>query len=215
MTSRLLLSSVLLAVVNLLPLAGVLFFGWSVYEILLLFWAENLVIGLYTIARFVTLYRRNGDGRTLLLIPFFCMHYGMFTLVHGIFVVALFRPDDHISSQAGMSLWIPLLALLISHGASYAMNFIGNREYQRVESKEVMVAPYRRVVILHLTIILGGMLVMWLGAPVYALALLIALKVFIDIVTHYREHRVEEEAQARRQADPDGREDSHIFRRWD
>jgi hypothetical protein len=214
-THRLLLTTILLVAVNLLPLAGVLFFNWSVYEILLLFWAENLVIGLYAIARLVTLYRRNGDGRTLLLIPFFCVHFGLFTLVHGIFVMAIFRPEDHVSGQAGMSLWIPFLALLISHGASYVMNFLGNREYNRMEGGDVMFAPYRRVIILHLTIIFGGALVMWLGEPVFALTLLVVLKIVIDIVTHHKEHMDKKEAEARRQANPEGREDAHIFRRWD
>ncbi len=213
MTQRLLLSTTLLIMVNLLPLAGVVYFGWSVYEIVLLFWAENLVIGFYTVARFISLYRRNGDGRVLFLIPFFCVHYGGFTLVHWIFVLALFRPDDHVSGQAAMGMWIPFLALLVSHGVSYVLNFLGGREYQETTGQDVMIAPYRRVIILHLTILGGGMLVMALGEPVLALMLLVVLKIVIDVVTHRNEHKRKREAEQRERET--GRADSDVFRSWD
>ncbi len=213
MNNRLFLSSAFLVAVNLLPLAGVLFFGWSVYEVVLLFWAENLVLGLYAIARMVTLYRRNGDGRVLLLIPFFCFHFGVFTLVHGLFVMAMFRPEDHVAGATGMSLWVPFLALLISHGASYTMNFLGKQEYRGMKGEEVMVAPYKRVAILHVTILAGGFLVSALGQPAYALVLLVVLKIGIDVVTHVGEHRQRNAAEERKRET--GRADSDVFRTWD
>ena len=213
MHNRLLLTSAILVIGNLIPLAGVLFFGWSVYEIVLLFWAENLVVGGYAIARMVTLFRRNGDKRNLLLIPFFCFHFGMFTMVHLVFVISMFRPEDHVAGGTGMSLWIPFLALLISHGASYVMNFLGKQEYRGMDGEEVMMAPYKRVVILHVTILVGGFLVSALGQPAIALALLVGLKIVIDLVTHAREHREKRTAEeARRRT---GRADGDVFRSWD
>ncbi len=206
------LSASFLVAVNLLPLAGVLFFGWSVYEILLLFWAENLVIGLYAIARMLTLLRCNGDRRVLLLIPFFCVHFGIFTAAHGALVVGLFRPEDHVSEGAAMSLWIPFLALLVSHGVSFVTNFLGKQEYRGLRGEEAMLAPYRRVIILHVTLLGGGWLIDALGEPVYALALLVLLKIFIDCAGHLREHRerVEKEERIRKT----GRADSDVFRDW-
>ena len=213
MHNRLLLTSAILVIGNLIPLAGVLFFGWSVYEIVLLFWAENLVVGGYAIARMVTLYRRNDDRRNLLLIPFFCFHFGTFTMVHLMFVIRMFRPEDHVAGSTGMSLWIPFLALLISHGASYVVNFIGKQEYRGMDGGEVMVAPYKRVVILHVTILVGGFLVGALGQPAIALALLVGLKIVIDLVTHAREHRERKTAKEARQKT--GRADGDVFRPWD
>jgi len=32
---------------NLVPLFGVLFFGWSISTILILYWSENAIIGFY------------------------------------------------------------------------------------------------------------------------------------------------------------------------
>ncbi len=213
MKDRLILSTLLLVAVNLLPLAGVLFFGWSVYEVVLLFWAENLVIGLYTVARMVTLLRRNGDRRMLLLIPFFCLHFGAFTLGHLVFVIFMFRPEDFAAGGTGLSLWIPFLSLLVSHGASYVMNFLGKQEYRGMDGQDAMLAPYKRVIILHVTILGGGLLVSALGQPVIALALLVVLKIVIDVIGHVREHRMRKAAEERKQKT--GRADSDVFRTWD
>ncbi|WP_019591862.1 DUF6498-containing protein [Thioalkalivibrio sp. ALE20] len=211
MRDRVLVTSLLLVAVNGLPLAGVVFFDWTVYEVLLLFWAENLVIGLFTVTRFVTLARRKGENRAWFMAPFFLFHYGMFTMVHGIFVVTMFRPDDHAASDFG--LMIPFLALLLSHGTSYVLNFIGRREYESVTANEVMVAPYKRIVVLHVTILAGGGLVTYLGSPMAALALLVVLKTAIDVFTHVREHRRKRAAERRERET--GRADSHVFRLWE
>ena len=52
-----------------------------------------------------------------------------------------------------------------------------------------MIEPYRRVGLLHLTLILGGFAVMALGKPVYALVVLVAVKIAVDLRAHLRERR--------------------------
>ena len=52
-----------------------------------------------------------------------------------------------------------------------------------------MFAPYGRLVILHLTILLGAFAIMVIGAPVGAVAVLVALKTAMDLGFHLREHR--------------------------
>ena len=52
-----------------------------------------------------------------------------------------------------------------------------------------MTAPYGRVVVLHVTVLVGGGLVMALGSPIWALVLLVALKSAIDLAAHRRSHR--------------------------
>jgi hypothetical protein len=36
---------------NLLPLAGVLFGGWTVWEVLLVYWIESGIVGLFSVPR--------------------------------------------------------------------------------------------------------------------------------------------------------------------
>ena len=188
-TRGLYLTGTVLVLANLIPLAGVLFFGWSVFELILLFWAENLIIGVLYIARFVTLYRLRNDGSMLFYIPFFCFHFGIFCLVHLVFVLWMFRPEDP-AAWSLLALMIPFTVLVVSHVLSYKVNFIGQGEYRRVGIEDLMIGPYRRVAVLHVVILVGGGLTQWLGEPLVALLMLIIGKIAIDLGAHLREHRI-------------------------
>jgi hypothetical protein len=183
---------------NLFPLAGVIFLDWDVFPLLVLFWMENLVIGIYTVIKMLLIPSANANrAAKLSLIPFFCLHYGIFTLVHGIFVFVLFGGFfvGETTSADAASRNIPDyqlgwggLVLLISHGVSLFRNYIGEGEYKQANLNQVMGQPYGRVVILHLTILFGGFLIMLLGSPLIGLILLVVLKTAIDIRTHLKEH---------------------------
>lgn len=40
-----------LTAANLIPVVGVLWLGWQVFALLLLFWLENVVVGAFTVLR--------------------------------------------------------------------------------------------------------------------------------------------------------------------
>jgi ABC-type xylose transport system permease subunit len=128
---------------------------------------------------------------------FFAFHYGMFWVVHGLFVFALFGGSGNPFSETGdpftgqLPAWWTLAAvsLLLSHGVSFVTNFLGKREYLAVSSQQQMGEPYSRVVVLHVTILGGGFLIEILGTPVAALVLLVVLKTAIDLRAHLKEHR--------------------------
>jgi hypothetical protein len=52
-----------------------------------------------------------------------------------------------------------------------------------------MFAPYGRLFVLHITIILGGIAIAITGAPAAAVAVLVMLKTAMDIGFHLAEHR--------------------------
>jgi hypothetical protein len=183
---------VALVAANLLPLAGVLWFGWSMWTILAIYWAENGIVGFYNVLKMAAL---PGIGK-LGTIPFFVIHYGMFWLVHGIFVLSLptfvaFEPtvDRPVVGVEIGNVAFAALALFVSHGLSYGFNFIRGGEYRRTTAAELMFAPYRRVVILHLTILFGAFAVIMFGAQVLPLVILVGLKTAMDLGFHLREHR--------------------------
>jgi hypothetical protein len=189
-----------LLLANLIPLAGVLAFDWDVFALVFLFWLENVVVGGFNVLRMFWVQR--GAERTplakVVVIPFFCFHYGMFTAVHGVFVFALFGSgfsgDLFPSVQMVMqvidehALWVAVGALVLSHAFSFVRNYVSEGEYRRVTLQQLMSQPYARVVVLHIAIIGGGFLVMALGAPVLGLLLLVVLKVAVDVSAHLREH---------------------------
>ncbi|MFA4817798.1 MAG: DUF6498-containing protein [Parcubacteria group bacterium] len=189
-------SAIILIVVNFIPLVGVLFFGWSLFAILFLYWLENWVVGLFNVFRMAkaqgTTVRTNTEINNVLankyskvtLIPFFILHYGMFTLIHGVFVFAVFGPPD-------IPFWSMITAgasLFVSHTVSYFSNFIGKGEYKNISPDALFGQPYKRIVIMHLTILAGGFLVKGLGAPIMALVVMIILKTAIDLFSHFKEH---------------------------
>jgi hypothetical protein len=84
-----------LLVANAIPLFGVLFLGWDAFYIVLLYWTENLVVGFYNVLKmvFAAVPHPIAHLGKLFLIPFFIVHYGGFTAVHGFFVLALFHDE--------------------------------------------------------------------------------------------------------------------------
>jgi hypothetical protein len=194
-------SVLLLLAANLVPLYGVLFLDWKVFPLLVLFWMENVIVGVFNVFKMI-LASPAKPGPWLakvVMVPFFCIHYGMFTLVHGFFVFALFggaffgdAPDldaaTVVQTMGAYQIGWAALALLLSHFISFAVNYIGKGEYKQSSLSDLMQQPYGRVVILHVTILLGGFLIGFLGSPVIALLLLIVLKMYIDVQAHLKEH---------------------------
>lgn len=196
--ARLRASTLALITANLMPLIGVLALNWDVTPIMIFYWAENLVVGFYNVLK---MRRAEGSiassGMTLndrpvretdrkAVILFFIMHYGMFTLVHGLFVMVMFGARFR---GALSELGLALLFLAASHGVSYRRNFIGRGEYQRASFTQLFWQPYPRVIIMHVTILLGGAWAQAKGSPVYALLVLVILKTAIDLALHLVERR--------------------------
>lgn len=192
---------IMLVLVNFIPVIGVLLWDWSILEVMLVFWAENVVIGVVNVIKIITVSTAGKKYSGLAVIPFFIFHYGLFTLVHGAFIFAFFGDGTYFDKGSiadgdmaymrslflpGGLLFIPALGLFISHLTSYFINFVGKKEYTNPEN--LMFQPYGRVVVLHLATLFGGGLIQFLGAPILALLLLIALKILLDIGAHLAEH---------------------------
>jgi hypothetical protein len=183
---------------------------WSAYEILLLYWAENLVIGVLQLARMATVLVLRREYEMLFTIPFFTIHYGGFALGHGLILSTLFGPilgvpgaDTAVAEPALLTvveaplrtlaspegLLLGLVLLAGSHLFSFVVNFLMGGEWRSVTPGRLMGEPYGRVIILHVVLIFGAWAVVALGAPVAALALLVVIKIAVDAVAHRRQHR--------------------------
>ena len=200
---RLHASSLALIAANLVPLYGVLALGWKVAPILVFYWVENLVIGFFNVVKMSCAQGAIANSRMTLngkpvtrdsrkaLMFFFALHYGGFTLGHGVFVMAMFSPG--LRDMLG-EMGLALLVLSVSHGFSYSRNFIGRGEYLIVPFTRLFWQPYARVIVMHMTIIGGGALAASLGSPLGALLVLVSLKTLIDLVAHRLERKKFSEA---------------------
>ncbi|TVR90177.1 MAG: hypothetical protein EA416_11715 [Trueperaceae bacterium] len=163
----------------------------------------------------VPLVHRLGAAGTAL---FFSVHYGLFWAVHGVFVRLLFGPGPGpfgafstgpgmglppglsgglpmtgepfgpVASAIGGGFALAVLSLVVSHGTSFVVNYLGQGEDRSLSPLALMQQPYGRVIVLHVTIIGGGFFAMFLGQPLLSLVLLIALKIGVDLHAHLREH---------------------------
>ena len=92
--------------------------------------------------------------------------------------------------------WIAAACIAASHLFSYFSNFIAAREYQRATVSALMTRPYGRIVVLHVSIILGAALIEWLGSPVAMLVVLVAAKIGLDLRFHLSERKQFEAAMS-------------------
>ena len=199
---------------NLLPLYGALFGGWSVLSILQVYWAENVIVGVLAVLEMLTLAVAGGSAwRALGALPsvvFFCVHYGMFTFVHGIFIYAIFgsgpfaharvlHPGDlqqlYLPFLPGHPLFYAAVTILLAHLNAFRANFIGAGEYRTLSIQQVMFRPYGRVMLLHVVLLLGGLLAQRTGSNIAALALLVMIKTASELVLYLR-HRAAAAARA-------------------
>lgn len=202
LAGRAAVSDIALIASNAVPLFGVLVAHWAVFPIILLYWCENVVIGAMNVVKMGIAYPQQPVLWLVkvFLIPFFCVHYGLFTGVHGVFVFSLFGGPhySHVSwptmpivlsaiRDAGIG-WA-IISLVGSHLVSFVWNFLIGGEFRRVLPIQLMSQPYARVVVLHVTLIFGGIAVMAIGAPVAALAVLVVVKTAVDLAAHRRERR--------------------------
>ena len=180
-----------LVVFNLLSLVIALYMGWEPALILFLYWAENVVVALWQIPRFfVANSNHPEDGYKLpnriFMTLFFLAHYGIFTYVHGVLVFSLFLHEDltqnNLLSTIGEThgLLLALLGLLVSHGVQFFSD-LANGSATSTPINEVMAQPYKRIVVLHMVVLLSGGLLMFLPYPMTSLVLLAVIKTGMDI----------------------------------
>jgi len=189
---------------NCLPILLALIFGWNVYDVVMFYWWENIIIGIYSICRI--LMASNGTAgiamSKLPLVLFFTFHYFFFCFIHLIFLRLFFQEGGPLAMngspfiesiseiwqlipQAGL---VGLMAIAISHGMSFFQNYIGKGEYKKSMPMLEMFRPYGRIVVMHVCIIFGGFAVMLFGSPIALVVLLMLLKTAVDLVAHVSSH---------------------------
>jgi len=205
-----------------LPLVGVLLLGWDWREVVLLYWFENISIGL---AMVVTLWRtahapsattpatapsaaapdpataqtaataptptatrqeptpydqtpntQNMEGPVAgtFLAGFFAMHYGMFTLVHGVFVLLLVGGImAPVESTTPINWWGVLTVWVIGTAVQLWAAIVG--PLPRLRGTMLMFSVYPRIFALHITVILAVFVILAFQWGAAAALLLIGL----------------------------------------
>ena len=176
---------------NLLALFIAYLYDWSLAELMLIYWAQSVIIGMSYVARMRSLdkfstenFQMNGKSvaptastkrQTAI---FFTVHYGFFHLGYLVFILA----------EAPGALFDLGFVLCT---AAFAFNHMFSYRYHRALDQAgtpnigtLMFTPYIRIVPMHLTIVLGGSLAGGDNLLLFGL-----LKTVADTLMHVVEHK--------------------------
>lgn len=197
--------------VDLLPIYGVIVWGWSAVPLVMLYWMENVIAGVMTIPRLVisgasfgAMGALGGVGLSL----FFVVHYGMFCLVHGTFLIAFASmaagPEAMQSSpfmdvfgmfrfglDSGLHVDWMIYAIIVFQLVVFFLEFILKGEWKRTNPAAEMMAPYGRIVVLHFGIFAGAGALFLLGQPMVGVLALILFRAAWGVVTNSKRFGME------------------------
>ncbi len=185
---------------NLVPAACVLLFGWNAGVLLLLYWAENVIIGGFNAVKMGlsgVAWGLAGLLMAAVMIPFFIFHYGLFSFVHGMFVVLIgmgprILPDMDASPFGLYELVMrlareepgfgrSLLAILAAQAVAFLFDWLIPGGPRKFNPMVQMLAPYPRIIVLHLTIMAAAIPVLLLASPAWAVLALALLKTVFEM----------------------------------
>ena len=191
---------------NLIPILGVLFLGWDAGAILILYWIENFIVGVFTLPRILFAQgpaapAGSAIGGTPLaervfMAAFFCVHYGMFWVGHGVFALTLaasFRSPAALSDnpvgavealasrEAAVSFLIAIGAMVVLHAFGFWREFLKTGLWRTATPGGEMFRPYGRLFVLHLTVLLGAFGLATLGAPAWTMIVLCVGKMVLEL----------------------------------
>lgn len=188
--------------VDLFPIIAVLTLGWGAAALVFLYWLENLIVGAVALAKMIAASMKDSPFGLLAMLflgPFFIVHYGMFCFVHGIFVAGFAElpiggnPDFTgptgliqlaFSSGAYMALFV--WAIIVLQAFLYVRDFILGQEYKRASVDQMMMAPYGRIIILHIAIFAGAFALESFGEPMWGMLGLIGLRAVWGVILAMR-----------------------------
>jgi hypothetical protein len=199
---------------NLIPLVGVIFYGWDAVLILALFWIENLIIGAFNVVKMLCVVVYRSEWSKLFLVVFFIIHYGLFWTGHGLFLWSILGFDsidpatvfgrelpgllDLAAEGAAIMasfismytpiIWLGLASLFLSHLVSFIEYFILRGELFNKNVNKLMSEPYKNVVALHAGLLGGAFLLDFFESPVWLLALIVLLKIIYDAQSQRERH---------------------------
>ena len=194
-------------VANLVPLVMALLGYWGVGEILLLYWLETGIVGVFTILRVLFAAAPGPAGgrltvnqlRTapasvtlplamaqwgifgkLLLSLFFAFPYALFMVMQG-YILYIFMA---IVGPYGWPLpavkW-GLLALFGSHALGFAVDYLASGEFRRTGAEECVQTPFHRLAIMQIVLGCGGWASSSFGHTAYIMSVFVLVKLVIDL----------------------------------
>lgn len=184
---------------NTLPLFGVLYWNWGVFELIYIYWFENVILGVLQLVKMAF----NQPSLPLnwflklFYMPFFTLHYGMFTFAHGVILLDIFAPHSLQAQLKAISMserlffmmqepsiYFMAMVLFVSNGALVLKEYFLTNRFQEIKIVALMFEPYGRIVVLHVTLLLSAYLLQKYHEPLFGLIVLIGVKLIFELIIH-------------------------------
>ncbi|MFC5337274.1 DUF6498-containing protein [Leucobacter denitrificans] len=207
------------AVYLVLPIVGIFLFDWDWRSVIVLYWLQNITVGIRTEIDMIRTRTPEAPGESVsltfngrqvtgsaqkpLMVVFFAVHYGIFTLVHGVFVFlivsgvfnGLFQASGGAGSTGGAGpAWLPgaltqeatfdLRGIIVAWAIGSIVQFVlaAMAPSENLPPlRKLFFAPYARIFVLHFTVIIGVFLITRFDWPPAAAILLVALQFVVDL----------------------------------
>ena len=187
------ISALSLLAVNLGVIAFAVQDDWSLATILMSYWVQSILIGLFQALKIADLKTFSTEGfkmgghavdptpaTKIKVVAFFLVHYGIFHFVYFGF----------IRSEAGAPDWFDVAMSGLAFFANHLLSFVMNRRQLRARVPNIgtmMFFPYIRIVPMHVFLVFGA----FAAGPHFALVFFLLLKTLADMAMHALEHRGE------------------------
>ena len=197
----------LVLAVNAVPIFGIWRYGWGSATTLTLYWFESLVAGCFVFLRLLLHRRLTHDpeyGRSQLGITVstnkgpahkienFVREFAVgafgFTLAHGVFLWALLNlvwPHEHGAPVDSEALRRGILAVVVVLTLGFLIDLpkLGQRPFSWIRSLAQRVMS--RTLVVHLTLVVGIALVVWLHQTEVVIGIFAGLKLLVDVATSW------------------------------
>jgi hypothetical protein len=189
-------------IANLIPLFGVYWLDWNITLIIFIYYVESIIIVIFNYLKIknnenpiptkVFLNARKVESLEevkKLLGSTTLSFYGLALLIYSVFIWIvfigqLFKNLDDLKKVGFflLSTAINILILIFSYWFEYKVNYIGNQENKRESLGVLFSSPLKRVLILHVTIVLGAFSVNSLDQNYFALYIFVLAKIVLDTI---------------------------------
>jgi hypothetical protein len=186
-------SALSLVTANLITIVLALYEGWSLQDLMVIYWAQSVIIGYFSYRRILDLKQFSTENFKMNNVrppenektkrstaTFFALHYGGFHAGY----LAFLGANEQAFQGSWLVLAICVVVFLLNHRYSYVYNKEQD-ENRKPNIGTIMFFPYARIVPMHLTIVIGGSIGQ---ATTPALLLFLGLKTAADVVMHKIEH---------------------------
>ncbi|MFT4599969.1 MAG: hypothetical protein ACI857_000137 [Arenicella sp.] len=201
------LTLISIILLNLITLIIAINLDWKTFDLVLLFWTENLAIGLFNVPKMIIAFFSNWSkkGNSFFPIPFFIAHFSIFCFGHGVIITKLFGEEKlegvHMAEPVVDLINTPtffsgLIIMCSIQAIFFVTRFIFKGEYKSSTVSKQMFEPYKRIFITQALLMGLAVMIFMINSEssfnadsILTLCLFFVIKIIIDIQLYRSDER--------------------------